>query len=41
VAVLFEKGRVEFDADLLENTANGIETYARIGESMGQAFGQG
>jgi len=34
--VLFEKGRVKFDADLLENTANGIETYARIGESMGQ-----
>ncbi len=41
VAVLFEKGRVKFDADLLENTANGIETYARIGESMGQAIGQG
>jgi len=41
VAVLFEKGRIKFDADLLENTANGIETYARIGESMGQAIGQG
>ena len=41
VAVLFEKGRIKFDADLLENTANGIETYARIGESMGQAMGQG
>ena len=41
VAVLFEKGRVKFDVDLLKNTANGIETYARIGESMGQAIGQG
>ena len=40
VAVLFEKGRVEFDADLLENTANGLETYARVGESMAQALGQ-
>ncbi|MFQ3168314.1 MAG: phosphatidylserine decarboxylase [Limisphaerales bacterium] len=41
VAVLFEKGRIEFDADLLENTANGLETYARVGERMGQALGQG
>jgi len=40
VAVLFEKGRVEFDADLLENTANGLETYARVGESMAQALGE-
>ena len=41
VAVLFEKGRIKFDAALLENPANGIETYARIGESMGQAIGLG
>ncbi len=41
VAVLFEKGRVEFDADLLENTVNGLETYAHVGERMGQALGQG
>ena len=41
VAVLFEKGRVEFDADLLENTTNAIETYARVSERMGQALGQG
>jgi len=40
VAVLFEKGRIEFDADLLDNTANGLETYARVGECMGQALGQ-
>ena len=41
VAVLFEKGRIEFAADLLKNTAAGIETYARVGERMGQALGQG
>jgi len=41
VAVLFEKGRIEFDADLLKNTAVGIETYARVGERMGRALGQG
>ena len=40
VAVLFEKGRIEFDADLLDNTANGLEAYARVGERMGQALGQ-
>ena len=40
VVVLFEKGRVEFDADLLENTANGLETYARVGERMAQALEQ-
>jgi phosphatidylserine decarboxylase len=34
VALLFEKGRIEFDADLLENTVNGFETYARVGERM-------
>ena len=41
VAVLFEKGRIEFDADLLENTVNGLETYARVGERMGRALDQG
>ena len=41
VAVLFEKGRIEFDADLLENTVNGLETYARVGERMGRTHDQG
>ena len=41
VAVLFEKGRIEFDADLLENTVNGFETYARVSERMGRAHDQG
>ena len=39
VALLFEKGRIDFDADLLENTANGLETYARVGERMGRSLG--
>jgi len=41
VAVLFEKGRIEFDTDLLKNTDNGLETYARVGERMGRALDQG
>jgi phosphatidylserine decarboxylase len=41
VAVLFEKGRIEIDTDLLKNTDNGLETYARVGERMGRALDQG
>ena len=40
VAVLFEPGRVALDADLLGNTAKGLETYAKFGERMGQALCQ-
>lgn len=39
VVILFEKNRMKFDSDLLENTANGFETYARFGERVGQMFG--
>ena len=39
VVILFKKGRMQFDPDLLENTANGFETYARFGERVGQVFG--
>lgn len=35
VITLFEPNRIEFDADLLEHSAQGIETYARMGDSMG------
>ena len=38
VVILFEKDRIRFDPDLLENTANGYETYARFGERVGQSF---
>ncbi len=35
VMTFFEPGRVQLAADLLQNTANCIETYARQGDSMG------
>jgi phosphatidylserine decarboxylase len=34
---LFEPGRIQFDADLLENSKRGIELYARIGDHLGEA----
>jgi phosphatidylserine decarboxylase len=34
LVLLFEKGRVQFDADLVKNTQKGYETLARFGESM-------
>lgn len=33
---IFESGTIRLDADLLENSANQIETYARIGSRMGR-----
>ena len=38
VVILFEKDRIRFDPDLLENTSNGYETYTRFGERVGQSF---
>ncbi len=35
IILLFEKGRIKFDADLLKNSANGIETKGLLGQSMG------
>jgi phosphatidylserine decarboxylase len=37
VILLFEKGAVRFDDDLCTNTSCGIETYVRLGESIGRA----
>ncbi|OGN63479.1 MAG: phosphatidylserine decarboxylase [Chlamydiae bacterium RIFCSPHIGHO2_12_FULL_49_9] len=37
IALLFEKGRVTFDADLTANTQKGIETKANFGETLGTA----
>ncbi|PIS02302.1 MAG: phosphatidylserine decarboxylase [Chlamydiae bacterium CG10_big_fil_rev_8_21_14_0_10_42_34] len=34
IALLFEKNRVVFDADLIANTQNGLETRANFGESF-------
>jgi len=33
---IFQKGRVTLDADLLENSANQQELYAKMGDSMGK-----
>ena len=35
IVLFFEKNRVRFDADLVENTKNGLETRANFGESLG------
>jgi phosphatidylserine decarboxylase len=37
VITIFLSGRIRFDADLLEQTAAGLETYARMGERLGEA----
>ncbi len=36
LVLLFEKGRIQFDADLVENTTKGFETLCHVGESMGR-----
>lgn len=33
--ILFEKGRIAFDEDLIQNTKNGFETKGNFGESLG------
>jgi len=37
VITLFQPGRIRLDTDLVEQTANGLETYARVGERLGEA----
>jgi phosphatidylserine decarboxylase len=37
VITLFQRGRIEFDADLVEQSRQHIETYALMGERMGVA----
>jgi phosphatidylserine decarboxylase len=38
VVLLFRKGAIQFDDDLCKNTLRGIETYVRLGESIGRAL---
>lgn len=38
VVVLFEPGRVAFDADLVTNSADSLETFVRMGERIGVAL---
>lgn len=35
--LLFEKGRLRFDSDLIKNTGEYLETYARMGDRLGEA----
>ncbi len=37
IVLFFEKGRLEFDADLIRNTQKGLETRANFGTSLGKA----
>jgi len=37
VITLFQRGRIEFDADLAAQSAEQMETYAPMGESLGRA----
>ena len=39
VILLFKKGKIEFDADLTEMSAAGIEVKASYGQSLGRAIG--
>jgi phosphatidylserine decarboxylase len=39
VVLLFQKGTIEFDADLLSNTEQEIETYVHYGDSLGRVPG--
>lgn len=34
---VFERGRIQFDQDLVENSRKQIELYARVGDRMGQS----
>lgn len=37
VVTLFRPGKIKFDADLVQQSAAGLEVYARMGESLGTA----
>ena len=34
IVLLFQKGKIEFDADLKENSAKGVETLVKVGETI-------
>jgi phosphatidylserine decarboxylase len=37
VVTLFQPGKIKLDADLVEQSAAGLEVYARMGERLGEA----
>jgi phosphatidylserine decarboxylase len=36
--LFFEKGRIRFDDDLIENSKQGLETLVKVGNSLGVAI---
>jgi len=40
VITLFERGRIKFEHDLVEQSAHFVETYARMGDRLGEATGK-
>ena len=36
IVILIDKNRISIDSDILENTKNKIETYVKMGESIGK-----
>ncbi len=38
IITVFQRGRIRFDADLVEHSGQHIETYARMGDGMGTKF---
>lgn len=38
VVTIFQPGKIKFDADLVKHSAEGLEVYARMGESLGVAM---
>jgi len=41
VILLFKKGTVQLDNDLIKNTGNGLETEVKMGERIGKAYDKG
>lgn len=39
VVLLFQRNSIELDQDLCENTRNEVETYVRLGDSVGRRYG--
>jgi phosphatidylserine decarboxylase len=39
VVLLFQRGTIELDEDLLQNSRNGVDTYVRLGDSLGRRRG--
>ena len=41
VVLIFQKGNINFDDDLISNTSIGIETYIKMGDSIGRGLKNG